>query len=388
MTLSLPPLSLYIHIPWCVKKCPYCDFNSHENTQQGSELPETEYLAQLKLDLLEDLSFAQGRSLKSIFIGGGTPSLMSAAFYADLLAFISQKISFDLSIEITLEANPGTTEAQRFVAYRRAGINRLSVGVQSFHDTHLEKLGRIHSSDDAKRAIEQAKQAGFENFNIDLMHGLPGQSPDQAMSDLQQALSLEPTHLSWYQLTIEQNTEYFRHPPKLPTDDALWDIQKSGMAFLAQNDFSQYEVSAFSLKGREAQHNLNYWTFGDYIGIGAGAHSKVTLKNDGLSDSKRILRYRKTRTPKDYLQKKPFFRVGEETIDKSELGFEFLMNVLRLNQGVDESLFYQRTGLPVMALEPQLTELRQQGLIEPAHLGATNKGLLFLNTVLEKFTDI
>ena len=385
MTLSLPPLSLYVHIPWCVKKCPYCDFNSHENPQQGSGLPETEYLAQLKLDLIDDLSFVQGRSLKSIFIGGGTPSLMSAKFYADLLAFISQKISFDPNIEITLEANPGTTEAQRFVAYRQAGINRLSVGVQSFHDTHLEKLGRIHSSDDAKRAIEQAKQAGFESFNIDLMHGLPGQSPDQAMSDLQQALLLEPTHLSWYQLTIEQNTEYFRHPPKLPTDDALWDIQKSGMAFLAQNDFSQYEVSAFSLKGREAQHNLNYWTFGDYIGIGAGAHSKVTLKNDGLSDSKRILRYRKTRTPKDYLQKKPFFRVGEETIDKSELGFEFLMNVLRLNQGVDESLFYQRTGLQVSILEPQLSELRQLGLIESGRLGTTNKGHLFLNTVLEKF---
>jgi len=393
MTFALPPLSLYVHIPWCVKKCPYCDFNSHENTQKGSGLPEKEYLAQLKLDLLDDIRFVQGRSLKSIFIGGGTPSLMSAEFYAELLAFISERIPFDPDIEITLEANPGTTEAQRFVAYHKAGINRLSVGVQSFHPTHLEKLGRIHSSDDAKRAIEQAQKAGFENLNIDLMHGLPGQTPDQAMSDLEQALSLGPTHLSWYQLTIEQNTEYFRHPPKLPTDDALWEIQKSGMALLAQHDFFQYEVSAFSIKGREAQHNLNYWTFGDYIGIGAGAHSKITLANisniSNISnvDSRHILRYRKTRTPKDYLQKKPFFRVGEEQVDRSEMGFEFLMNVLRLNQGVDESLFHQRTGLPVSVLEPQLNELRQLGLIESGRLGTTPKGHLFLNSVLEKFAS-
>jgi len=334
----------------------------------------------LKLDLEADLDFVQGRKLTSIFFGGGTPSLMSSDFYQELLEHIVQFIPFDEKIEITLEANPGTTEAARFHGYHDAGINRLSIGVQSFDEKHLERLGRIHSGDDARRAILQAQQAGFSNLNIDLMHGLSGQTVEQAMTDIKQALSLEPTHLSWYQLTIEQNTEYFRHPPKLPEDEALWKIQQAGAKLLKDNNFVQYEVSAFSLSGRQAKHNLNYWTFGDYIGIGAGAHSKITY------DSEHILRYRKTRTPKDYLHPKPSFRIGQETIAHSEFGFEFLMNALRLNQGVSESLFEQRTGLHISSLEPQLTSLRQSGLLEKNRLATTEKGHLFLNSVLEKFS--
>lgn len=389
-SMSLPPLSLYVHIPWCVRKCPYCDFNSHVSAEANGNIPEAEYLAQLKLDLSEDLQWVQGRPLRSIFFGGGTPSLMSGEFYQDLIAHIESNIPFHPDIEITLEANPGTTEAGRFKAYRKAGINRLSVGVQSFQPEHLKRLGRIHSNDDAIRAIQQAKAAGFENFNIDLMHGLSEQSLEEAMTDLKQAIALEPTHLSWYQLTIEQNTEYYRHPPKLPEDEALWDIQKAGIELLQAAGFEQYEVSAFAKKGREAQHNLNYWHFGDYIGIGAGAHSKITILdcNSGseciLTD---ILRYRKTRMPKDYLLPKPSFRIGQESIAAEELGFEFLMNVLRLNQGVETSLFSERTALALAALEPQLSEFRKMGLIEMDRLCTTEKGHLFLNSILEKFAD-
>jgi len=391
-TIFLPPLSLYVHIPWCVRKCPYCDFNSHvHNSSERANLveqnlPEDAYLAQLILDLEADLAFVQGRALKSIFVGGGTPSLMSSEFYSALISHIASIIPFDQDIEITLEANPGTTEMKRFEGYRAAGINRLSIGVQSFHPLHLKSLGRIHSGDDAKRAIEQAQRAGFDNLNIDLMHGLSGQTVDEARGDLQQAISLGPTHLSWYQLTIEQNTEYFRHPPKLPEDEALWEIQQVGVELLKRNHYSQYEVSAFSLLDRQAKHNLNYWTFGDYIGIGAGAHSKITLFDEATSDSEYILRYRKTRMPKDYLQAKPYFRVGEDALKQEDLGFEFLMNVLRLNEGVEESLFEQRTGLPVSSLEPQLTECRQLGLIQENRLATTRKGHLFLNSVLEKFS--
>ncbi|MFT6122231.1 MAG: oxygen-independent coproporphyrinogen-3 oxidase [Oleiphilaceae bacterium] len=392
--MTLPPLSLYVHIPWCVKKCPYCDFNSHESSDINGNIPEVEYLAQLKLDLAEDLQWVQGRSLQSIFFGGGTPSLMSGEFYQDLLAHIESVIPFHPKIEITLEANPGTTEADRFKAYRVAGINRLSVGVQSFHAEHLKRLGRIHSNDDAVRAIQQAKAAGFENFNIDLMHGLSEQTLEEAMNDLKQAIALEPTHLSWYQLTIEQNTEYYRHPPKLPEDEALWDIQKAGAALLKRAGFDQYEVSAFSKAGREAQHNLNYWHFGDYIGIGAGAHSKITKINlsKNSSDSEcileGILRYRKTRMPKDYLLPKPSFRIGQEEVVVADLGFEFLMNALRLNRGVDTSLFTERTGLALNTLEPQLSEFRNMGLIELHRLCTTKKGHLFLNSILEKFADV
>ena len=395
MILGLPPLSLYVHIPWCVKKCPYCDFNSHTT----KEVPEKAYLEQVKKDLHADLIFVQGRPLNSIFFGGGTPSLMSPEFFQEFLDFVGQHIEINAKTEITLEANPGTTEASKFIAYRQAGIKRLSLGVQSFQSDHLEKLGRIHSGDDALRAVEQAKQAGFDNFNLDLMHGLPDQTLEMALADLQQALDLNPPHLSWYQLTIEQNTEFFRHPPVLPEDESLWEIQLAGAELLKKNNRLQYEVSAFALPGREAQHNLNYWRFGDYLGIGAGAHGKVSLLSRE-SESKEtltnlsVMRYRKTRMPKDYLaasynlQPKASLRIGEALIRPEDLPFEFLMNALRLSKGVEEDIFTLRTGLSLDTLEPQLSELRQQGLIESKHLGTTEKGLLFLNNVLEKFTDL
>ncbi|MFT6029290.1 MAG: putative oxygen-independent coproporphyrinogen III oxidase [Oleiphilaceae bacterium] len=393
MIQALPPLSLYVHIPWCVKKCPYCDFNSHTT----KEVPEKAYLEQLKKDLLADLIFVQERPLKSIFFGGGTPSIMSPEFYQELLDFIRQHIEINTSTEITLEANPGTTEASKFLGYRQAGINRLSIGVQSFQSHQLEKLGRIHSGDDALIAVEQAKKAGFDNFNLDLMHGLPEQTIETALADLQQALDLNPTHLSWYQLTIEQNTEFFNHPPVLPEDESLWEIQLAGVELLKQHNRQQYEVSAFALPGREAQHNLNYWHFGDYLGIGAGAHGKVSFL-EGFNKSKDILtelgvlRYRKTRMPKDYLaahynlQPKASFRIGEEVIKIEDLPFEFLMNTLRLSKGVEESLFKERTGLDISALEPSLSNLRKQGLLKENGLCPTDQGHLFLNDVLARFT--
>lgn len=390
MNKHLPPLSLYIHIPWCVKKCPYCDFNSH-TTQ---DIPEKAYLQQLKKDLLADLVFVQRRPLESIFIGGGTPSLMSAGFYKELLAFVAEHIDITASTEITLEANPGTTESSKFFGYREAGINRLSVGVQSFQTHQLENLGRIHSGGDAVLAIKQAQQAGFDNFNIDLMHGLPGQTSAAALTDLQQALDLNAPHISWYQLTIEQNTEFFRHPPLLPEDEALWEIQQAGASLLAKQNRLQYEVSAFARVGHEAKHNLNYWRFGDYLGIGAGAHGKVSLLKEGeyLLTSSSMYRYRKTRMPKDYLaasynlQPNPSFRIGEEAIAKSDLPFEFMMNVLRLREGVHERLFQERTGLNIDVLEPALSQLRQQGLLALNDLCPTDKGHLFLNNVLEHFS--
>lgn len=376
--LELPPLSLYVHIPWCVRKCPYCDFNSHVT----EELPEQKYLESLQRDLAGDISFAQGRKLKSIFFGGGTPSLMSGQFYIDLLQYIAGLIAFDDDIEITLEANPGASEAERFAIYRMAGVNRLSIGVQSFNNEHLRELGRIHSGGEAFTAVEHAKAAGFPNFNLDLMHGLPRQSVDDAIQDLEQALQLQPSHLSWYQLTIEPNTEYFRRPPALPEDEALWAIQQAGIETLNKHGYAQYEISAFAKSGHQARHNLNYWQFGDYIGIGAGAHSKVTN-----IDSKCILRYRKTRMPNAYLQAMPDYRIGLVQLRHEDLGLEFLMNALRLNEGVSENLFSQRTGLELKTLEPQLAELRNNGLITKQRLQATNKGHLFLNTVLEKFAE-
>ena len=387
MSQVLPPFSLYVHLPWCVKKCPYCDFNSHT----GQEIPEAAYLAQLKQDLLADKVFAEGRALRSIFFGGGTPSLMSPAFYQDFLSYVGEHLPLQADTEITLEANPGTTEAAKFAGYREAGINRLSLGVQSFQPNFLEKLGRIHSGPDAIRAVQQAKQAGFDNFNLDLMHGLPGQDVSAALSDLKQAIELAPTHLSWYQLTIEQNTEFYRHPPVLPEDDALWEIQQAGVALLDQAGFAQYEVSAYARPDRQAQHNLNYWEFGDYLGIGAGAHGKVTQCIDGQLH---IQRYRKTRLPKDYLnaiynlQPQPSLRIGEERIGPEDLPFEFMMNALRLTAGVSESLYQQRTGLPLSEITPILTKLRKLGLLEETKLATTEKGLLFLNDVLAEFANV
>lgn len=375
--LQLPPLSLYVHVPWCVRKCPYCDFNSH--TQHG-ELPEAGYLTALLQDLDTEMPWVQGRALQSIFIGGGTPSLMSAEFYQQLLQQVEQRIDFARDIEITLEANPGTFEQARFAGYREAGINRLSLGVQSFSDDSLQALGRIHSGADAVAAIGQAQQLGFARLNLDLMHGLPGQTPEMAMADLQQALALQTSHLSWYQLTIEPNTEFHSRPPILPVDEALWAIQEQGQALLLKEGFAQYEISGYSKTGQQCRHNLNYWRFGDYIGIGAGAHGKLTDVT-----TQQLLRRWKPRQPKAY-QDDPT-AAKQVPIATAELPLEFMMNALRLSQGVETTLFEPATGMPLAQIEPQLNHARQRGLLEadPQRLAPTEQGKRFLNDLLELF---
>lgn len=375
---QLPPLALYIHIPWCVRKCPYCDFNSHA---ASPTLPEEEYVDALLADLDLDLHAVHGRELSSIFFGGGTPSLFSAQALGRLLKGVEQRIPFASDIEITLEANPGTFEQEKFTAYRALGINRLSIGIQSFQEQKLKALGRIHNGDEAIRAAGMARQAGFDNFNLDLMHGLPDQSLDDALGDLRQAIAMKPTHLSWYQLTLEPNTVFWNQPPVLPEDDTLWDIQEAGQALLAEHGYAQYEVSAYAQPGRAARHNLNYWSFGDFIGIGAGAHGKLSHP-DG-----RILRTWKTRLPKDYLNPAKPFKAGEKSLGNDELPFEFLMNALRLTDGVDAALFAQRTGLDLASLAEGRRQAEQSGLlqVEPSRLAATARGQLFLNDLLQYF---
>ncbi|MGY4491178.1 radical SAM family heme chaperone HemW [Pseudomonas sp. TE3610] len=374
----LPPLALYIHIPWCVRKCPYCDFNSHA---ASPVLPEEEYVDALLADLDIDLPAAYGRPLSSIFFGGGTPSLFSAKALGRLLEGVEQRIPFAPDIEITLEANPGTFEQEKFSAYRKLGINRLSIGIQSFQASKLQALGRIHNGDEAIRAADMARQAGFDNFNMDLMHGLPDQSLEEALDDLRQAIALKPTHLSWYQLTLEPNTVFWNQPPVLPEDDTLWDIQEAGQALLAEHGYAQYEVSAYAQPGKSARHNLNYWSFGDFIGIGAGAHGKLSHP-DG-----RIVRTWKTRLPKDYLNPAKPYQAGEKLLPLDELPFEFLMNALRLTDGVDAQLYPQRTGLTLESLDEGRRLAEQKGLlqVEPSRLVATPQGQLFLNDLLQYF---
>lgn len=377
---TLPPLALYIHIPWCVRKCPYCDFNSHT---ASPVLPEQEYVDALLADLDQDLHAVYGRELTSIFFGGGTPSLFTAEALGRLLKGVEQRIPFAADIEITLEANPGTFEQEKFVAYRKLGINRLSIGIQSFQQEKLEALGRIHNGDEAVRAAGMARQAGFDNFNLDLMHGLPDQSLDDALNDLRQAIALKPTHISWYQLTLEPNTVFWNQPPVLPEDDTLWDIQEAGQALLAEHGYAQYEVSAYAQAGRPARHNLNYWSFGDFIGIGAGAHGKLSHP-DG-----RIVRTWKTRLPKDYLNPAKSFQAGEKSLSNDEMPFEFLMNALRLTAGVESRLYPERTGLSLETLAEGRREAEQSGLlqVEPSRLAATERGQLFLNDLLQQFLN-
>ena len=376
--LQLPPLSLYVHVPWCVRKCPYCDFNSH---QADAELPEEDYVGQLLADLDQDLPWAQGRELQSIFIGGGTPSLLSPDAYKRLFHGLQTRLAFARDIEITLEANPGTFEAQKFAAYRELGINRLSIGIQSFNDQHLTALGRIHDGEQARTAIGMAKKAGFDNFNLDLMHGLPGQTPEQAMDDLQQALAFEPQHLSWYQLTLEPNTEFYSRPPQLPEDDTLRDIQEAGLAWLEQHGFGHYEVSAHARAGRESRHNLNYWRFGDYLGIGAGAHGKITLP-----DSHVIFRTRKTRLPRDYLNPEKNWLAGKETVEPEDIGFECLMNGLRLRDGISVETFEDHTGLPLQSISPTLSKAQNMGLLNvDKNIYPSEKGRQYLNELLALF---
>lgn len=379
--LQLPPLSLYIHIPWCVRKCPYCDFNSHA---QRDALPEDAYVARLLDDLRSDAAWAQGRDIQTIFFGGGTPSLFSAAAIARILQGVAAIIPLAADCEITLEANPGTFEQDKFSGFRQAGINRLSIGVQSFNDQYLSTLGRIHSGGEAERAIDIAKRAGFDNFNVDLMHGLPQQNVDDALQDIALAAALGAPHLSWYQLTIEKNTAFFSSPPRLPEEDTLCDISEAGLALISAMGLTQYEVSAYAKPGHQSRHNINYWQFGDYIGIGAGAHGKLTLLKE-----QRVIRSQKTRTPEHYLSADALTRRKYTDIAAKDMVFEFMLNALRLRSGVATDVFASRTGMTLSVLEPLWHDLRQRGLMLDSDeiLATTDKGALFLNDVLEAFLD-
>ena len=366
--LVLPPLSLYIHYPWCVKKCPYCDFNSHETGNREG------YVATLLKDLDNELDMIQGRSIHSIFIGGGTPSLMSADELQELFIGLRSKLTFEKNIEITLETNPGTFEVDKFKAFKDIGINRLSIGVQSFQDHHLSALGRIHSAKEASKACASASQI-FDNFNIDLMYGLEGQSINDCLSDLNQAMDLKPQHISFYQLTIEPNTLFAKFPPTLPKDDDIWRMGEQGVALLEQHGFARYEVSAFGKIS--SKHNLNYWQFGDYIGIGAGAHGKITDINTG-----KILRTRKAKSPKDYSSN----QAGViEPIENSS--FEFMLNALRLKQGFDSDLFENRTGESISVISQQLDKVKTLGLLEINNdrIKPSKKGFDFLNDLQSFF---
>ncbi|NMT63279.1 radical SAM family heme chaperone HemW [Marinobacter orientalis] len=373
---ALPPLSLYIHVPWCVKKCPYCDFNSHALT---GEIPEDRYLEAIMEDLASDLPLVQNRSIQTVFIGGGTPSLMSPRFYENLFRRLRGHLHFTDDAEITLEANPGTVEQHRFHGFRAAGINRLSIGIQSFNAKSLRVLGRIHDDKAAHKAIATARSAGFDNFNLDLMHGLPDQTPEQAIADLKAALAWEPPHLSWYQLTLEPNTEFFSRPPPLPDEDQLWEIYRQGSDYLNQQGFADYEVSAWSRPGKASRHNLNYWMFGDYLALGAGAHGKITLR-DG-----EIRRFWKTRQPEAYLNRIGSRTAGCQAIEPDERPLEFLMNALRLTAGVPENMFTERTGLPLDTVAVKLEALRTQNLLEPGRIQTTELGQRYLNSLLERF---
>lgn len=367
-------------MPWCVRKCPYCDFNSHAvpNGELSLDL-EQEYLQALVADFKTQVEFAQGRRIHSVFIGGGTPSLISAKGYQWLFDQLRVLVPFEAGCEITLEANPGTVEHDPFAGYLDAGINRLSIGVQSFNTVHLQKLGRIHSNDDAILAIRHAKEAGFERVNVDLMHGLPEQTLEQALLDLKLAVENGATHVSWYQLTIEPNTVFFRTQPILPLDDVLEDIQEQGEAYLIEQGFVNYEVSAWR-KELPSAHNLNYWQFGDYLAIGAGAHGKVTMP-DG------VYRFQKTRLPKDYLAKVPAEHIQFKRIEAGDMPFEFMMNALRLNHGVEAKLYSERTGESLEPIAELLNSLRERKLMvnDPTRLSCTEQGHIFLNSVLEEF---
>ena len=377
---ALPPLSLYIHIPWCVRKCPYCDFNSHEG--RGA-LPEYEYVSALVRDLEIALPQIWGRKVYTVFFGGGTPSLLSGESIAEILRNVRMLLPLDLGAEITLEANPGTVEATRFAEYRDAGVNRLSIGIQSFNDTHLTALGRIHSSDEAKRSIEIAQQH-FENLNLDLMYALPQQTLAQAMQDVEAALSYTPQHLSCYHLTLEPNTLFHHNPPALPDDDASAEMQQRIEGLLAAHGYDHYETSAFARPNRRSKHNLNYWKFGDYLGIGAGAHSKLSFPD-------KVIRQARYKQPQEYMQQVAQHAPvqTEHQIASGDLAFEFMMNALRLNKGFDSTLFAERTSLSLLSIQRKLADAEQRGLLKRDHLRIepTQQGQRFLNDLLGIFLN-
>ena len=377
--MSLPPLSLYIHIPWCIKKCPYCDFNSHA---VKADTPEAAYIDTLLKDLAEDvLRYSITRPISSIFIGGGTPSLFSPESINRLLRGIEQQLTLKPVIEINLEANPGTFESHKFAEFRALGINRLSIGIQSFNDVLLNRLGRVHSSREAIIAAEIAQHSGFDNFNLDLMFGLPGANPDDSQSDVATAISLKPTHISFYQLTLEPNTYFHKFPPQLPNDELIFDTQKRGQQLLAEYGYEQYEVSAYSQLGLQCQHNVNYWQFGDYLGIGAGAHGKITL---ALPQA--IIRTVKPKSPEQYLS--DIHKLAAATaIPVAELPLEFIMNQLRLKQGFTAENYFAKTGLKITTLEPALSESLQQDLLinQNGRYFCSAQGWNFMDNILEKF---
>lgn len=371
------PLALYVHIPWCERKCPYCDFNSHVS----ANIDEAQYTEHLLQELRYWHQHATPRPLSSIFFGGGTPSLFSATSIGKVLDAAEQLFGFSDNCEITLEANPGSSERKRFSEYRSVGVNRLSIGIQSFNDEHLTKLGRIHNSADAKQAIEAASRAGFERLNLDLMYALGEQTVEEALSDLETALSFNTDHLSWYQLTIEQNTEYFKKPPVLPKDIIIESIEEQGRAMLAASGLDRYEISAYSKPHQASRHNLNYWQFGDYIGIGAGAHGK-------LSNKQQQMRFANTRLPKDYLKRGARKHSQGLPIETDELVGEFMMNALRLREGVTTELFENRTGLTLGHISQAVGQLSKEELMLPlqsGHISCTRRGYELLNSVVAYF---
>jgi oxygen-independent coproporphyrinogen-3 oxidase len=374
MLLRNPPLSLYVHLPWCVQKCPYCDFNSR---QLRGNLPEQDYLVALLRDLDEELARASGRTIRGVFFGGGTPSLFSADSIGRILDAAGDRLAAD--VEITLEANPGAVEHGAFAAFRTAGINRLSLGAQSFDAAALRRIGRIHGPDEIARAVEEAHAAGLDNFNIDLMYGLPEQSLDLALADVEEAIALAPTHVSHYQLTLEPQTPFARHPPPLPTEDAIWAMQTQCQAMLAQAGFAQYETSAYARAGFQCRHNVNYWRYGDYLGVGAGAHGKLTRAASG-----RIVRREKPRHPGRYMGAA---HAREYEVATPDRPFEFMLNALRLNAGFECRLFEARTGCDLEAAEPALTQAQKSGLLarDGDRYVATARGRAYLNDLQALF---
>ena len=378
---NLPPLSLYIHFPWCVQKCPYCDFNSHE---LKSTLDERAYIDALISDLDQELPLFWGRSISSIFMGGGTPSLFSPESIDRLLSALRARVAFAPNVEITMEANPGTIELGKFKEFSSAGINRLSIGIQSFSDEKLRKLGRIHGRKEAIRAAELAHDANFNSFNLDLMYGLPNQSLAQAVDDIETAIALEPKHLSHYQLTIEPNTFFHHQPPTVPDDDKLWEMQLACQTNLAKNNYAQYEISAYAKDGYQCQHNLNYWQFGDYLGIGAGAHGKLTN-----APEQKIHRSSKVKQPQTYLDNAASEKriSSEKILTRNDAKFEFMMNALRLNKGFETEIFQSHVGLPISSVEKALHQAEEQGWItwDLKNIKPTDSGRQYLNNLLELF---